>query len=180
MPKFTIMGSEHWDDEKNEFVYPVLGTLNLEHSLVSLSKWESKWELPFYAKNTKTSEQAVDYIRMMCVDEDFDEDLLNRMGKESVDEITKYIESKQTATWFNETKSNKPNTETITSELIYYWMVSLQIPFECQHWHVNRLLTLIKVCNAKNSPAKKMSRSEVAERNRKLNAERKAQMGTTG
>lgn len=180
MPKFEVTGPEHWDDEKEEFVYPVLGVLDLEHSLVSLSKWESKWELPFYAKNTKTSEQALDYIKMMCVSENVDDDLFLQMGEKTIQEITKYIESKQTATWFTETKTGKQNSETITSELIYYWMVSLQIPFECQHWHVNRLLTLIKVCNAKNSPAKKMSKSEIAERNRKLNAERKAQMGTTG
>lgn len=180
MPKFEIKGPEFWDAENEEFVTPVVAVVNLEHTLVSLSKWESKWEFPFYGDKEKTTEQTLDYILMMCTDEDTNPAIFESMSKDTVDEISKYIASKQTATWFSDEKPGKRNSEIITAELIYYWMVSLQIPFECQYWHVNKLLTLIKVCNAKNSPAKKMSKSEIAERNRRLNAERKAKLGTTG
>lgn len=179
MPKFTILDQEWFDEEKNEFVAPVLAEVNMEHSLVSLSKWESKWELPFFGDKEKTPEQVLDYMHMMCLDP-VDPSIFEQMNQRSASEISKYIESKQTATWITESKEGKSSSEKITSELIYYWMVTLQIPFECQYWHINRLLTLVKVCNAKNQPEKKMSRKEIAERNRELNKQRREQMKSSG
>lgn len=181
MLKLTIKGEEHFDDEKNEFLSPVLGVLELEHSLVSLSKWESFWEKPFLGKEEKTDEQALWYVNAMVITPDFDPNLLNYLSVENFDQINKYIDAKMTATWFGDTNS-KPSSEVITAEVIYYWMIALNVPPEYQHWHLNRLLTLIKVINAKNQPEEKkkpVTQDQLAER-RRLNAERRAQGQSKG
>ena len=178
----TIKPSEKYDENTSSFIpdgEPVV--YRIEHSLASLSKWESEFEIPFLGDAEKTDEQVQSYIKMMSLDGDIDMSLLTQ---EHFDEINSYIQKKMTATSFTEmsgTNRARPR-EFITSELIYYWMVSLNIPWECQYWHINRLLTLIKVCNEKNKPEKKrgpMNQSEKASR-RALNAQRRAQMGTTG
>jgi hypothetical protein len=180
MYQLTIPSAELWDESKQEFVYTKERTLQIEHSLVSLSKWESKWCKPFLAKQDKTDEETIDYIRCMTITQNVDPTVYNYLTDDNIKEVDKYINAPMTATWFSEDKPAKPNREQITSELIYYWMITLGIPLECQKWHLNRLLTLIRVCNIKNQPSKKMSTKEILSRNAKLNAARKKQFNTKG
>lgn len=179
MLQITIPASELWNERTNEFVKTKEYTLQLEHSLVSLSKWESKWCKPFLTKANKTQEELLDYIRCMTITQNVDYDIYNCITNDILDEIQKYIEAPMTATTFSDEKHGI-NREIITAEIIYYWMVALSIPFECQKWHLNRLLTLINVCNIKNQPKKKGKKSDIYARNRALNAARKAQLNTTG
>jgi len=176
--QLAVMTVEGFNEATNEFVAAESETVELEHSLVSLSKWESKWELPFLSNEKKTDEQVLDYVKMMS-SAPLSEELLSKFTPEIYSAINNYINSKMTATWINDHQEAK-STEIVTSELIYYWMIALGIPFECQHWHLNRLLMLIKVCNLKNAPPKKMSRAEMQQRNRDLNAQRRAELGTKG
>jgi hypothetical protein len=179
MLKLTILGEESWNKEKEEFVYSDAIVLELEHSLVSLSKWESIWEKPFLSKDEKTSDQILSYIQCMC-DEEIPVEIFAKLAQKDLDKITDYIDAKMTATWFSDEQKGSKNGEIITSELIYYWLVAFTIPFEVQHWHLNRLLTLIKVCSIKQQKPKKMSRSELMARNRMLNEQRRRQLGTNG
>lgn len=173
--------SEGWDDEKQEFVDPEYKTIQLEHSLISLSKWESKWHKPFYAKKERTAEEMLDYIKCMTLTKNVDEDVYNRITSENVEDIRKYIDDPMTATTFSRDEKQIGKGETITSELIYYWMLEAGIPFdECQKWHLNRLLTLIRVCSIKNAPPKKRSARDIMSRNAALNAARRKQMNTKG
>lgn len=174
-----IPGREYYDPITETFEMDPPITLRLEHSLVSISKWESKWNIAFMGPVQKTDEQIFDYIRCMCLDEDFDERVLGRLTQNNVNAITEYIQAPMTATTINQ-KGGKTNREIVTSEVVYYWMVSFNIPFECQHWHLNRLLTLISVCNVKNQPAKKQSQKDILARNRELNAARRKAMNTSG
>lgn len=171
---------EQWDEQWQEFIPARTQTLQLEHSLVSLSKWESKWCKSFLSNPHKTAEETIDYIKCMTITQNIKPEVYEHLTNENIAQINSYIEAPMTATYFNEDKSGKSNRESITSELIYYWMIALNIPFECQKWHLNRLLTLIRVCNIKNAPPKKMSRGEIMSRNAALNAARKKQMNTKG
>ena len=181
MLRLTIpMSPEGWDEEKQEFVDPTFAVIDLEHSLVSLSKWESKWHKPFLSQEAKTAEETLDYIKFMTLTEDVDSSVYEHLTQENVSQINKYIEDSMTATTFSNEKHTSRNREQVTSELIYYWMVALNIPFECQHWHLNRLLTLVKVCNIKNEPPKKMGKRELMSRNAALNAQRRAQLNSKG
>jgi len=180
MLQITIPAVELWDERKQEFVTTKEQTLQLEHSLVSLSKWESKWCKPFLTKQEKTFEETLDYIKCMTITQNVDPEVYNHLTNENIEEINKYIEAPMTATYFSDDKTAKSSREQITAELIYYWMIALNIPFECQKWHLNRLLTLIKVCNIKNQPPKKRSRKEIMSRNAALNAARRKQLNTKG
>lgn len=180
MLQITIPARELWDETKNEFIYTKACTLQLEHSLISLSKWESKWCKAFYSKQEKSYEETIDYIKCMTLTPNVKDEVYLALTKENVKQITDYIEAPMTATYFSQDKTGGGNREQITAELIYYWMIALTIPFECQKWHLNRLLTLIRVCNIKNQPPKKMSRREVMNRNSALNAARRKQMNTKG
>lgn len=180
MLQITIPAAEQWDENAQEFITSKEQTLSLEHSLVSLSKWESKWCKPFLAKDNKTTEETIDYIRCMSITQNVDPDIFKNITNENIDMVHKYIESPMTATWFHDEKGGKSNSEQITSELVYYWMISLNIPFECQKWHLNRLLTLIQVCNIKNKPPKKRSKKDIMSRNTALNEARKKRLNTKG
>ena len=174
------LGPEIFDDEKQEFITPETKTLQLEHSLVSLSKWESKWCKPFFSKEEKTPEETIDYIKCMTITQNVKDEVYSHLTRDNIMQINKYIEAPMTATTFSKNKKGGGSKEIITSELIYYWMIELNIPSEYQKWHLNRLLTLIQVCNVKNEPAKKMSNKEIMSRNRALNAARKKKLNTRG
>ena len=180
MLQIVIPATEEWDERKQEFVYTKEQRLQLEHSLVSLSKWESKWGKAFLSKKEKTLEETIDYIRCMTLTQNVDPDIYNYLTTENIQTINQYIESPMTATHFSESRNGSANRETTTAELIYYWMIALNIPFECQKWHLNRLLTLIKVCNIKNTPPKKRSQAEIMKRNAAINEARKKQWHTKG
>lgn len=180
MLRITIPAQELWDSDKQEFIYTKEQVLQLEHSLVSVSKWEAKWCKTFLSKKEKTYEETVDYIKCMTITQNVDPDVYNYLTEENMKEIDNYISAPMTATWFSDERTGSANNEQVTSELIYYWMIALNVPFECQKWHLNRLLTLIRVCNIKNKPPKKMSKSEIMSRNAALNAARRKQLGTTG
>lgn len=171
---------EGWDDEKQEFVEPKIQTLQMEHSLVSLSKWESKWKTPFYSKKEMTAEETLDYIKCMTLTKNVTPDVYNHLTRENVKEVMDYIGDPMTATTFGREVNNSSNREIITSELIYYWMIASNIPFECQKWHLNRLITLIRVCSIKNTPPKKQSKRDILNRNAALNAARRQQLNTKG
>ena len=180
MLQITIPAVEQWDENKQEFVYTKEQKLQLEHSLVSLSKWESKWCKAFLTKQDKSIEETLDYIRCMTLTQNVNPEIYNYLTNGNIDKVNRYIEAPMTATYFSEDKNGKTSREQITAELIYYWMISLNIPFECQKWHLNRLLTLIKVCNIKNTPPKKRSKKEIMSRNAALNAARREQLNTKG
>jgi len=182
MLRITIPATELWDEEKEEFITAAKEqTLQLEHSLVSLSKWESKWCKVFLnPREEKTYEETIDYIKCMTITQNVDSSIYERLTRSNIEAINNYIDSPMTATTFSNYNNKGKSKEIITSELIYYWMISFNIPMECQKWHLNRLLTLIRVCDIKNTPPKKMSRREVINRYSALNASRKKQMNTTG
>ena len=180
MLQITIPAVELWDERKQEFITTKEQTLQLEHSLVSLSKWESKWCKPFLNKQKKTFEETLDYIKCMTLTQNVDPEVYNYLTNENIKEINEYIGAPMTATYFSDEKTSKTNREQVTAELIYYWMIALNIPFECQKWHLNRLLTLIKVCSIKNQPPKKRSKKDIMSRNAALNAARRKQLNTKG
>lgn len=179
MLEIVIPSIELWNEEKQEFVTVKGTTLKLEHSLVSLSKWESKWCKPFLSKEDKTPEETLDYIKCMTLTQNVDPNVYQCISNENINKIVTYINEPMTATTFRE-ESKGGSREIITAELIYYWMIALTIPFECQKWHLNRLLTLIRVCNIKNQPPKKMSKREIMSRNASLNAARRKQLNSKG
>lgn len=180
MLTITVPATEMFDDITQTFLTTEERTLKLKHSLVSISKWESKWCKPFLSKDPKTLEETIDYIKCMTMNEDVDPNVYNSLTRSNIDEINKYIEAPMTATTFYETSQTSTKKEIVTSELIYYWMIALNIPMECQEWHLNRLLTLVRVCNIKNAPSKKMSRREAASRYASLNAARRNKLNSTG
>lgn len=181
MLTIDVVMSESFDDSTQEFIQETY-RLNLEHSLVSLSKWESEFEKPFLDGKEKTDAETLGYIRCMVLNPEFSPEVLSRLSQQNVDAINEYINAKMTATWFNENQpqAKGPAKEIITAEIIYYWLVAMTIPFETQHWHLNRLLALVKVCNIKNSPKKKMGKREQANQQRALNAQRRTQLGSLG
>jgi len=180
MLTITVPDKEWFNDVTQEFVDIKGRELILEHSLVSLSKWESLYHKPFLTREEKTRAETLNYIKCMTITQNVPDILYKALGSETVAMISAYIENPMTATTFTESEQKqKINREVITAEIIYYWMIALQIPMECQKWHLNRLLTLINVCNIKNQP-KKMSKGEILRRNRALNAQRRQQLNTRG
>ena len=172
MLELVISQPEQYDEEKEMFIEPKVHILKLEHSLVSLSKWESKWCKPFLVKKAKTVEEWVDYIRCMTVTQNVDPDAYRFLTNEHFRQVNAYMNAPMTATTVPKDKRS-PNREIVTAELIYYWMITLHIPPEYQKWHLNRLLTLINVCDFKNTPPKKMSKSELFAHHRAVNAARR-------
>ena len=180
MLTITVPSSECWDDNKQEFVYTKGGVLKLEHSLVSIAKWESKWCKSFLNTKEKTDEETMDYIRCMTLTQNIDPNIYSQLSLQNVEDIKNYINAPMTATVFADTGDSSTNREVVTAELIYYWMIAYNIPFECQKWHINRLLTLVRVCGVKNNPPKKMGKGELMRRNAALNAARRRQLNTKG
>lgn len=181
MLQITIKGTELFDERTNKFIIVKGATLQLEHSLVSLSKWESKWKTYYLNNKDITQEMSIDYVRCMTTTQNVDPRVYEYLTPENMEEIRKYIDDPMTATTFKNTNSRPPNRSIVTAEIIYYWMVALQIPFDpCQKWHLNRLLTLIRVCDEKNSPKKKMSKRDAMAQQRSLNAARRAKHHTHG
>ena len=177
--EIQIPDTELFNSESNEFIKIKGRKLVLEHSLVSVHKWEAKWKKPFLSKDPKTREESLDYVKCMTLSQNVDPSLYFLIGSDILDTIQKYIDDPMTATVIKETNKRGKNS-IITSELIYYWMVALQIPWEAQRWHLNQLLTLIEVCNIKNSPSKKMSKKEIYSRNQALNAARRKAAHSNG
>ena len=178
-----IKAGELYDEAHNEFIHSNGQDLCLEHSLVSVSKWEAKWHKPFLDDRfQKTKEETIDYIRCMTITQNVDPSVYYLLSNENIAQIQEYISNPMTATWFSDKKKKGAPRKVITSEVIYYWMVSLQIPFECQKWHLNRLLTLIKVCNEENKQAEKGNKNmrEIMRDRAALNAARRKQLNSRG
>lgn len=181
MLELRIASVELYDEKLEEFFTVPGQTLKLEHSLVSLAKWESKWEKPFLSKNNMTLAEVTDYIRCMTITQNVDPFIFSYVARYHLDEVYKYMELPMTATTFSKNKEPwKGSSEVVTAEIIYYWMTVYNIPIDCQRWHLNRLLTFINVCNIKNQPKKKMPLKELHKRNYELNNKRLAELNTTG
>lgn len=180
MLEVVIPGTELYDEATNLFSETKPQTLLLEHSLLSISKWESKWKKPFLSKEPRTRIESADYIRCMTLNKNVDPAVYSRIPQEVFEIVNDYIDDDMTATTISNRRSGAGGRERTTSELIYYWMISLDIPFECQKWHLNRLFTLIQICNIKNGPQKKMSNRQVYEQQRALNASRRKSYNTSG
>lgn len=179
MLKITIPRSEQWDSVNNQFLYFDEETITLEHSLISVSKWESKWKKPFLDKNAKSHGEMIDYVRCMTITPNVDPAVYNGITDNEVQQVVDYIDDPMTATWFPEYKGRR-NSEIITAEVIYYWMIAMGIPFECQKWHLNKLLTLIRVCSAKSDGGKKLGRNEIMQQNAALNKARRIRANSKG
>lgn len=182
MLTIIVQGEEFYDERTEEFTSVPDVTLLLEHSLVSVSKWESKFKKPFLDSNEKSIEETLGYVESMVLTQNYPPEVFSRLTQSHFKEINEHIASSESATTFSDSLNPKGrrNSETITSELVYYWMVAFNIPFECENWHLNRLFSLIQICGIKNSSEKKMSKNEIASRNRALNEKRKAQLNTSG
>lgn len=182
MLSLKIPEIEFYNEKTKEFISSTEQTITLEHSLISLSKWESKWQKPFLTNKAIGNKEFADYINCMSMSGQLTDIQTSAIlsKQDLIKKIQDYIDNPMTATTFREDKNAKPNREVITSELIYYWMIEYGIPFECQKWHLNRLLTLIRVCGVKGSSGKKMSKREIMEQNRALNAARRAKTGSKG
>lgn len=181
MLEITIPGLEYYDENMEEFIYGESRVIRLEHSLLAISRWESKWQKPFLSQTVeKSAEEMRDYIKCMTVTPNVPEYVYDCLTPENVKEIEKYMQSSMTATTFTKEQQGKKNREVITNELVYCWMVELNIPFECEKWHINRLLTLINVCSLKQQPPKKMDTKTAMNQQRALNQARRAQHHTRG
>lgn len=182
MLSIVVPQAEKFNEATNEFIYIKEQKLQLEHSLVSLSKWESRWHKPFLSSknNNKSQEEIIDYIRCMTITQNVDSNVYYNLTQKNYDKIQAYIDDPMTATTFSDIQKTAPSREIITSELIYYWMIAYNVPVEFEKWHLNRLLTLIKVCSIKNTPPKKMSKREIMNRNAALNASRRKAHNSKG
>ena len=180
MLNITVGGTESFDEATHAFITSDGVDLQLEHSLVSLSKWESIYEKPFLGNDEKTTEELVGYVKAMTLTPNVPEEVYQQLNEDNFKAINEHINAKMTATWFGETPGAPRSREIITAELIYYWLTVFNIPFEVETWHLNRIFTLIRICNVKSAKPQKMSRSEAAERNRRLNEQRRQQLKTSG
>jgi hypothetical protein len=180
MLEIHIPSKELYDEKTETFSMSKAYHLQLEHSLISISKWESKWLKAFLSNSEKTIPETIDYIRCMTVNANVNPEAYTLITNDIVEQVSAYIEAPMTATTFSKSNSNTINREIVTSEIIYYWMVTFNIPFECEKWHLNRLLAFINVCNIKNQPTKKVGKKELYSRNTALNAMRRQQLNTTG
>lgn len=183
MLQIVVPGTELFDESTETFIQTKDTQLKLEHSLLSISKWESKWCKPFLGKNKedrRTNKEMLDYIKCMTLNNNVPKDVYSALTQDNLRMIINYINHPMTAsTVVNMAKTNPFRSEVVTSELIYYWMIAYQIPFECEKWHINRLIMLIKICNAKNNP-QKMNKREVMMQNHAINRARRKALHTKG
>lgn len=180
MLTITLPSIELFDEVKMEFINIKEQTLELEHSLVSLAAWEAIWEKPFLTREDKTREETISYIKCMTLTPNVDPDAYTYISDDIINKVNKYIAAPMTATTFSEDKSSKSSGDTTTAEIIYYWMVALNIPPEYRFWHLNQLMTLIKVCSIKNAPPKKRKAADILRENAARNAARKQKLNTRG
>lgn len=174
---------ELFNQQTEEFIYIKATTLKFENSLVSISKWESKWHVPFPCYQTKaiaeineiafTEENFIDYLRCMCITQNVDPEIFKYLPYESMMAIKNYMEDPMTATKVSHIQTTQHKERIVTNEVVYFWMTSYQIPFEAAKWHINRLLTLINVASVENAPKKKMTSAETANKYRAINAARR-------
>lgn len=180
MLKIVVPALESWDAVKNEFIYSKEYTLCLEHSLVSISKWESNWCKPFLTDKELTIDETIDYIKCMTLTQNVPDEVYSRLTTSNINDVKQYISAKRTASWVTHRGRQTGGGKQITSELIYYWMIQLNIPVEFQKWHLSRLLMLIDICNAEGQNSQKMSKQEIMAQNRALNAARRSKHHTKG
>lgn len=183
MLKLIIHGEQSWDEELEQFVYSDMIELELEHSLVSLSKWESIFEKPFMGPEEKTTEETLGYIEAMCLTPNVPPEVFGKLNNTHYRQVNEYINAKMSATWFTELPGGAKGPlkrDIITSEILYYWIFSAQMDISVENWHLNRLFTLLKVFNEKNAPPKKMKKGDAAAQRRMLNAQRQAKLNTSG
>lgn len=181
----SVPGKELYIEKTNEFVQVKPAVLKLEHSLLSISEWEAIWHKPYMSTENKTADELLSYIKCMTVSKNVDNMIYMCLTQKNIDDIFDYISNPMTATTFSghqEASANqKVGEKIITSELVYYWMVQAGIPFRpAETWHINRLMTLIKIYAIKNSPKKKMSAGEIIRQNKGLNAERRRMLNSKG
>ena len=179
MLRIVIPGGEMYDEENRKFRIVKAQAIELEHSLISISKWESKWKRPFLSRAQRTEEEIRDYIRCMTITPGVNPDLYYCLSQDNIREIQAYIDDTMSATVFRGENKPKGTPRPRTSEQIYGAMVLLNIPFECQKWHLNRLLNLIQECENLNDGGK-MSRKESAKYMSQMNAMRRAKHHTRG
>ena len=178
--RITVPERELYDEANERFIEVPKTTLVLEHSLLSISKWEAKWHKPYLSNEKRTREESLDYIRCMTINQNVNKNVYYGLTKSNMREIEKYISDPMTATTISK-QNSKISRDIITNELIYYWMCELGIPFQpCEKWHLNHLLMLIEVVSIKRQPSKKMSKSAVMKQNHSLNAARRAKHHTRG
>lgn len=170
---------EYWDDDAEIFRYPEVAVLQFEHSLVSLSKWEAEFHKPFLTPDNKTEEEMVGYVKAMLIT-DTDPSILQRLTQEDIEQLDAYINNPMTGSTINELPQRGKASERISAELIYFWMSNYQIDYECRHWHLNQLFTLIKIHHAKTQKPKPMSKNARAQQMAELNAQRRAKTGSHG
>lgn len=180
MLTITVLGPETWDSESEVFFHEFEFNLELEHSLVALSKWEAIYKKPFLSGDSRTDEETVGYIKAMTLTPDVPPEVYDNLSMSNQEAIAAYIEDPMTATWFNDITKPKQSSEIITAELIYYWMFSSNVDKECENWHLAKLFTLLRVFAAKNAPPKKMNKTELARHNAEINRRRREQLGTSG
>ena len=183
--KVEIDGVEMFDERTSRFIVVKPTVLTMEHSLIAVSKWESKFHIPFLREGDKTPEQLLYYFECMTINQNVNPDVYKAITPEKQKEILAYIKDPMTATWINDNgkivKGKKRGVDQeITSELIYFWMSQYNLPSEYEKWHLNRLLTLIQICNQYNSPQKKMNKNDIIRNNDAINAARRAAMKTRG
>lgn len=176
----NVPEGEFWDENSGQFIYVKRQIIQLEHSLISLHKWESNWKKAFLSKEDRTFEETIDYIKCMTMTQNVNPLVYNLITNEQIKQVNDYISDKKTATRIKKDKTARASRQTVTAELIYYWMILYNIPFECRKWHLSQLLTLIDVCRAESSPKKDRNKKDIASEYRALNAARRQQLGTRG
>lgn len=182
MLQLEVPEMEFFDSSSGTFIMRPAQTLELEHSLISLSRWESKWKKPFLSEKNHDLPEIQDYIRCMTINQrGIDPEFYKTLDVGIIKQVEDYISDSHTATVITERASGRVNrNQTITSELIYSWMIANEIPFQCEKWHLNRLLTLIRICSIHNTPPKMMSKRDIYAQNRALNAKRRAALHSRG